>query len=111
MPIIIHVGQGNQPEALTASGTRPGDKPDIDFEQQEDTVHSGDIILFYTDGITECLNPDGEEYGSRRFLRKIKKCTSLSAEEIVTTLISDVQTFSNDEPLHDDITLVVAKIL
>lgn len=111
MPVVVKTAQGNTPSSLSASGTRLGDKPDISFDQESSTIDSGDVIVYYTDGITECMNRSGEEYGGRRFIRKIKKNAQLPAEDLLNTLIDDVMRFSEGEPLHDDITLVVAKIL
>ncbi|MBD3390785.1 MAG: SpoIIE family protein phosphatase [Chitinivibrionales bacterium] len=111
MPIIVRNNGTDAPEALVASGPRLGDKDTVEYEEAGAKLFSGDRLVWYTDGITECLNPDGEEYGSRRFLRRIRTSASLPAEEMCQGLVDDVFAFANGEPLNDDVTLVVARML
>ena len=75
------------------------------------TIMSGDILLWYTDGIVECLNPKGDQYGDRRFQRILKKLKPhWSCEQVRDHIIDTVTEFRDGVPPDDDITLVVGKI-
>jgi serine phosphatase RsbU (regulator of sigma subunit) len=69
----------------------------------------GDIIVLYTDGITEMRNENKEEYGIQRVKRLILKNSHLNAAEILDILIHDVETFRGETPPHDDTTALVFK--
>ena len=73
--------------------------------------HPGDLLVLYSDGITEAFNPNAEMYGLERFKALISQRCHLSAEEIKSEILSDLQAHQQDESTNDDITLVVAKFL
>ena len=73
--------------------------------------HSGDLLVLYSDGITEAFNPDAEMYGLERFKALISEKRHLSPLEIKAEILSDLQAYQQDESTNDDITLVVAKFL
>ena len=72
---------------------------------------SGDLLVLYSDGITEAFNPDAEMYGLERFKALISEKRHLSPIEIKAEILSDLQAYQQDESTNDDITLVVAKFL
>jgi serine phosphatase RsbU (regulator of sigma subunit)/catechol 2,3-dioxygenase-like lactoylglutathione lyase family enzyme len=71
---------------------------------------SGDALALYTDGITESFNAAGEEFGEHRLIEALQQKRELSAQELLSAVVSEVQHFSPQEQ-HDDITLIVAKCL
>ncbi|MCY3744433.1 MAG: SpoIIE family protein phosphatase [Candidatus Poribacteria bacterium] len=73
--------------------------------------HSGDLLVLYSDGITEAFNPDAEMYGLERLKALISEKRHLSPLEIKAEILSDLQAYQQDESVNDDITLVVAKFL
>ena len=70
----------------------------------------GDVLVWYTDGITEGLGKNGDEYSEKRFRRSIRSVLDRPADEIMNKVISDAEKFFADfaHP-EDDITLVVGK--
>ena len=74
-----------------------------------ETLQPGDVLLMYTDGITDALNVDNEEFGTERLYRVLQDNASKSAQEIVNTLMQAVDDFAGDEPPFDDQTLLVLK--
>ncbi|NTW50680.1 MAG: PP2C family protein-serine/threonine phosphatase, partial [Chlorobiales bacterium] len=73
-------------------------------------LSAGDVVVFYTDGIIEAVNRDGEEFGYDRLLTSMEASRKKSAEEIKNNLFSTVNTFT--EPggaIRDDLTIVVLK--
>ena len=73
--------------------------------------HPGDLLVIYSDGITEAFNPNQEMYGLERFKARISQRRHLPPEEIKAEILSDLQAHQQDESANDDITLVVAKFL
>ena len=71
------------------------------------TIHSGDVLILYTDGITEAQNEDDEFFGIERFVKTLKDNFSPSAEDLRNCILEDVQAFTGTSPRLDDITLVV----
>lgn len=108
MPLVLH-SQSKEIEPLISSGVRLGDQKDASYDQYCINLQSGDMIVWYTDGVIECLNNDNEEYGSRRFYRTLKKCRTYDVKSAIDYCVNDIAAFANGRPLEDDITLVVAK--
>ena len=69
-------------------------------------IYPGDILVLYTDGINECENRDGDEYGIERLCDVIRDNNELSSRDLVDTIISDVKDFSDGMAQIDDITLI-----
>lgn len=69
-------------------------------------MHSGDILVLYTDGVNECENRNGDEYGTDRLCDVIRENSELSANDLVETIINDVKGFSDGMAQIDDITLI-----
>ena len=72
-------------------------------------IHSGDVIVLYTDGITEAMNKDNEIYGEERLIETIKKLHHLEAKEIAYAILEEVQKFTAESRYGDDRTIVVIK--
>ncbi len=70
---------------------------------------TGDVLVLFTDGVSEAMNPDGIEFGEKRLLEIIKSRKNESAETIKEQIISEVQKYSGDYQ-SDDITLLVLKV-
>lgn len=80
------------------------------YEEQVVTLGSDDLLVFYTDGVTEAMNEDEtEEYGEERLYDCIKGNRHKPSQELQQAIIDDVQAFSHDVQ-HDDITLIVVKV-
>ena len=72
-------------------------------------LKTGDIIVLYTDGITEARNLEKSQYGLERLCKVVSKNWHKQAEEIKETVISDVRTFMGNQKQFDDITLLILK--
>lgn len=73
-------------------------------------LEEGDTLFFYTDGLIENENIQGEMLRERNLIRFLKKNNSLSANEIVDSLMEKMKKLWQDNPLEDDITIVACKI-
>jgi phosphoserine phosphatase RsbU/P len=95
-------------ERLGATCTVVGlfDKWDCTLEERE--LAPGDTILLYTDGVTEAVNGDGEEFGEDRLLEAARQHSQLSLPDLLAAVADQARRFSPHEQA-DDITLIVAK--
>jgi sigma-B regulation protein RsbU (phosphoserine phosphatase) len=67
-------------------------------------------LVFYTDGVTEAMNPLRQLFGEERLAQTVAGQRNLSASQIVTGLRQSVESFSEGHPLSDDATIVVCKV-
>jgi serine phosphatase RsbU (regulator of sigma subunit) len=74
----------------------------------ESTLMPGDTLVLYTDGVTESFDDRGEEFGQGRLMESLRRHRDLRPQELLDSILKDVQQFSPHEQ-HDDITLLVAK--
>ncbi|MCL4505084.1 MAG: SpoIIE family protein phosphatase [Chloroflexi bacterium] len=72
-------------------------------------LHPGDIVVLYTDGITDALNHADQEFGLQRLKSIVSDARALSSNEVVARIMSAVRDFAGNEPPFDDQTLVVLK--
>ncbi len=96
---------------LEADGIALGAIDDIDLEEKGVSLSPGDVIVLYTDGVTESINPGEEEFGEERLVEVLKRCHDLSATALIKKIEHAVMEFAENEPQFDDFTLMVAKIL
>jgi serine phosphatase RsbU (regulator of sigma subunit) len=82
------------------------EKWDCTMEERE--LAPGDAVLLYTDGVTEALNAEGEEFGEERLLEATRRHRELSLPELLAAVAEQARRFSPREQT-DDITLIVAK--
>jgi serine phosphatase RsbU (regulator of sigma subunit) len=69
------------------------------------------MIVLFTDGFIECTSPEKEEYGNRKFMKSILKYMKGPSEDACNGIVKDARDFFADQPLADDLTMVVAKVL
>jgi phosphoserine phosphatase RsbU/P len=79
-----------------------------DCELGERTIHPGDTLVLYTDGITESFNESRDEYGEARLIESLLRHRAQPSQSLLQNIVADVRQFSPHEQ-HDDITLIVAK--
>jgi len=111
---IMYCSQEDAPVSLgTGSGMVVGmlDNSAFDTTLKDETykLNSGDFILLYTDGLTEALNPAGDEFGVKNLSDVIKVIKNMDADSALECLLHRVKRFTEDEPAYDDITAVMVK--
>jgi serine phosphatase RsbU (regulator of sigma subunit) len=95
---------------LRAEGVPIGMFADSRFAASTFQLAEDDILVAYTDGITEAANPSGELWGLERLEKLLQSCSGMTPSEIVERILSEVSEFANGEPQRDDVTLVVMKV-
>ena len=102
------VWSGGKMRSLLARGGRLGDG--TDFTSITQPLVRGDLLLFYTDGLVECTNPQLDEYGVRRFRRLVDKHQGETPMVLRQTITDDAEDFFAGQPHIDDVTLVVCRV-
>jgi len=95
-------------ERLAATATVLGLFERWDCETAEAQLESGDLLVLYTDGVTEAASAGGEEFGETRLEATLRAHQDLAVASLLPAIVSAVQEYSGDEQA-DDITLVVAR--
>jgi serine phosphatase RsbU (regulator of sigma subunit) len=108
-PLIYHP-QNDSFDQLDAEGMILGIMPEIEFEQKEIAVESGDILVMYTDGIVEAQDKHEELFGMERFKELIRDHHTKSSNEIIDVTLEETRIFQGRRHFNDDVTMVVVKI-
>lgn len=95
---------------LKADGIALGVLQDIQLEEQKIQLDKGDILVLYTDGVTETVDRNDQEFGEARLTALVQANSHLSASELVDLIKNEVIRFSEGQPQFDDITLLVLKV-
>ncbi|MDO9087750.1 MAG: GAF domain-containing protein [Anaerolineaceae bacterium] len=107
-PIIIRSNQSFS-EELPQGDIALGVMEDVQYRNMEISIDPGDLILFYTDGLTETFSNDDEEYGAKRAIEFLKKNYHLDVNDILETLETELYNFRGGQPRTDDLTLIGLK--
>ena len=87
-----------------------GISADAHFATTSFQLEIGDVLVAYTDGITEADNPDGEFWGEKRLDSLLRSCSDGTPEQIIRCILEEVSAFANGQPQRDDVTLVVMSV-
>jgi sigma-B regulation protein RsbU (phosphoserine phosphatase) len=108
---VLHLRPGNGDITwLSRGGTPVGLLPDRDYEIEDVDLEPGDIIVFYTDGIVEAENQDGEEFGPDRLADVVHKNANGSAADLVSLIHDTADRFRAPDAHKDDVTVIVVRI-
>lgn len=108
-PLIVH--SGGTMEQLAAGGLPLGIMADADFREGRTKLHPGDVLVIYSDGVSEAVDPAGEEFGPTRLYEVVARNLDASAAGIRDRIESALTKFCQGTPAADDITLVICKRL
>jgi len=108
-PLIIHAG--GTMEQLAPGGLPLGIMSNADFREGRTQLHYGDVLVIYSDGVSEACNPSGEEFGPTRLYEVVARNLDASAGGIRDRIESALTKFCQGTPAADDITLVICKRL
>ena len=106
-PILVR--KSGQSELLEGGGPVLGILPIAPYREQHTRLEPGDMLVLYSDGVTEANNVDHDEYDEPRFIEVLTATRARPASEIVDAVTKSLAEFTAGAPQADDITLVVAK--
>jgi sigma-B regulation protein RsbU (phosphoserine phosphatase) len=105
-PMMIREGEVVR---LEATGPVVGLLKDVEFAEHVIAVGTGDILIGYTDGISEAMTAEDEEWGDERMLLAAQAVRMRPAKEIIEALFKGADEFAAGAPQYDDMTLLVLK--
>jgi serine phosphatase RsbU (regulator of sigma subunit) len=107
-PAILIRKDGSN-ESLNATGTLIGVHEDFTYTEESFEMSAGDMLLLYTDGVTEAENSAGEMYEEDRLIQFARDHHVLPADRFAEELMADVARFSGRSELSDDLTLIALR--
>lgn len=108
-PPLLISGKQRRVTRLDQHGLALGVMPEISLKEYQVTLKPDDILIAYTDGITEAMTVTHEEWGIERFSRIVRKAQSGSAGELLERILDALDTFVADAAQSDDVTMWVLK--
>lgn len=106
-PVLL---RGDKVIRLEADGPVVGLLPFAPYTEQTLTLEPGDLLILYTDGISEAMTHDDEEWGEERMIACASKLKNKPADEVLRCMFRDADSFTAGAPQHDDMTLLVLRL-
>jgi serine phosphatase RsbU (regulator of sigma subunit) len=105
--------RGEETRFLKVEGTHYplGIIEEVEYQELTVPLQSGDVIVFYTDGIAEATNANKELFGFDRLEQKIKQMTNETAKEAIQAIVGEAEKFAGSAKQHDDMTVVILKVV
>jgi sigma-B regulation protein RsbU (phosphoserine phosphatase) len=107
-PVVLRRGDAIP---LDIGGPPVGLFRETQYEQAEVQLETGDLLVFFTDGISEAENAANDEWGEPALFATARACDGTLPLEIIGRIMQGADDFANGAPQHDDMTLVVARVL
>ena len=107
---LLYISKAGRVEFLDVAEGTPLGLIEGDYSRKTMPFDSGDIFLFYTDGVTEAMNRRREMYGKERLVSVVEKSRGLPTDTILDNIEKDIRRFEPKSTQHDDITVIVVKI-
>jgi serine phosphatase RsbU (regulator of sigma subunit) len=107
-PILARIS--GEIETLSTKSVLLGAFDFVEYKTRQTRLLPGDVVVMYTDGVTEAVNTAHEMFGEDRLERLIQDSVTLTAEQIKQRILDDVLAFTHGLPQGDDITLIVIKM-
>jgi sigma-B regulation protein RsbU (phosphoserine phosphatase) len=119
---LTYVNAGHNPPILLrraagelirfeAGGLVVGLLRDVTYLQQTIALEYGDLLVAYTDGVSEAMNPADEEWGEEKLIETIQACDGLSARDTLARIMAAADQFAAGAKQHDDMTLTVMRVV
>jgi sigma-B regulation protein RsbU (phosphoserine phosphatase) len=109
-PMLFHCAAGKwSVSRLETGGTVVGLLESFPYQQGVVTIAPGEMLLAFTDGISEAMNLADEEWGEERLKETMQECASLSPADTIRLIMAAADVFVNGAKQHDDMTLVVLR--
>ena len=103
------LGPDLQTQRLHVGGPVLGFLPECAYEEAEVNLNPGDILLIYSDGITEAFNTREEEFGEKRLEKLVRENREKTADQLINLIFESVREFASGMPQMDDMTLFIIK--
>jgi sigma-B regulation protein RsbU (phosphoserine phosphatase) len=105
----FHITEQNKISKLSTGGIIVGIQPSMPYEQATISLEMGDLLVVFSDGITEAMNINEEEFGEEKLQSVLIKNKNESAEKLIQIILKEVKHHAGNEPQMDDMTIIVIK--
>jgi len=105
----FHLTRDGDIKRLTSGGLAVGILEEFDYEDDIVIMQPGELIVIFSDGVTDMINADDEAFGEIRLQDLLRENLELASKDLVDLIIAEVQKHAGDEPAFDDITMVIIK--
>ncbi|WP_018933370.1 PP2C family protein-serine/threonine phosphatase [Gracilibacillus lacisalsi] len=109
LPLVVHSSQ-QLVDIPVAKGVMLGGLPDVVYNQNTVKIEEEDLLFFYTDGITEAQNENGDMYRTERLEKMLIENVDLDINELENVVTHSLESFTKGLPQKDDITMVIMKV-
>ncbi len=107
-PYVVH--ENGKVETVPAQGNMVlGAVENFQYRNDKITLEKGDMLFTFTDGVTEAMNRDGEQFGEERLEKLLAKCGGKTSQETIDTVRAAVAEWAGDTEQSDDVTMLVIK--
>ena len=107
-PLVVHP-DGSSVELALTGGVALGVMPGLDYREDHTTLNPGDTMILYTDGVSEAMNAEGEEFGVERLQQLFANQPPTSARMATEAIFQAVSDFAGGTPQSDDVTCLVLR--
>jgi sigma-B regulation protein RsbU (phosphoserine phosphatase) len=87
-----------------------GERFERHLEEVTIPLNAGDVFLFYTDGVSDAMDPAGDYFGDERLMASLAAYANEPADSILSLLAGNITAFVRGQAQHDDITMIILKI-
>ncbi len=109
-PFVLRRGRnGGSIERLEQGGAVLGVLPHCVYEMGAVQINPGDLVVVFTDGLTEMTDPGGKEFGEERLIEIVRRAADLPLQDLAGVLLDEVRSFGDGRNPEDDMTLVLAR--
>ena len=109
-PLFFRAGQRDCFRLLSSGGMVVGIFEHCAYEQETVEMRPGDVLLAYTDGLSEARDPRGEEFGEARVRQAVVETALMPVDDMRDEIVRRVREWCADAPQHDDLTFIVMKV-
>jgi serine phosphatase RsbU (regulator of sigma subunit) len=109
-PYLFRSGDSSEIQELSAGGTVLGLFPQVSYQEAAIDLRPGDVLIAFTDGVTEALNPLDEEFGEEKLKDLVRHVVHLPAQEMSTRIAQELRSWIKDAEQYDDLTFIVMKM-
>ncbi|MCB2231461.1 SpoIIE family protein phosphatase [bacterium] len=107
-PVLVRAS--GEVELLEVGGPVIGAFPYMEYESTKVKLNDGDVVFFFTDGLSEAMDEQGVEYGEERIRSFVRDNRHMEPEELMKCILEDVRAFDPSTPPQDDTTIVTLKM-
>ncbi len=110
LPPMVFRADSQTVDRLRTGGLVVGMLPDVTYKEDFVQLSSGDVLVIYSDGLSEAMNLSDDEFGEERLMSVVSSNIDLSLPDLRDAILDDVARFVGEADQHDDLTLVLARV-